>query len=144
DASCNLTTVCPSLPSSSKGTFDYLGRYWIIDNSNQLMAYDISTCTLVKGPYPLSKIYGVDIIFSSADCHFYMGDNTHVMAIDTNGVVDATYSTGFGASGTIGGIAVGVDGNLYAIPNPSFTNVNGRLYKYDLSTHATGTLVYSF
>lgn len=140
DAACKLTALCTSLPTTDIGCFDYLGRFWIV-SGNSLMAYDVNTCTLVKGPYTLSSTPGVDIVFSSTDCHFYMGDNNNVIAIDTNGVIDNSFSTGFGASGSIGGIAVGVDGNLYAIPNNSVT---GQLYKYDVTTHAKGTLVYTF
>src|SRR5258706_2570904 len=141
DASCNTTVVCTSIASTVKGCFDYLGRYWVIDNSNNMLAYDLSTCTQVAGPYPLAQIAGIDLVFSSADCHFYMADNTSVIQVDTNGVITGTWSPGFSGPGSYGGFAIGADGNLYGIPNNSTT---GDLYMFNLTTFTPGGLVYSF
>src|SRR2546422_726042 len=67
DANCNTTAVCTSIPATTKGCFDYLGRYWIIDGTNNLLAFDINTCTQVLGPFPLAQIAGIDLVFSAAD-----------------------------------------------------------------------------
>ncbi len=141
DANCNTTVVCNSIASTVIGCFDYLGRYWVVDNSNSMRAYDLSTCTQVAGPYPLTQTAGIDIVFSSADCHFYMADNNIVIQIDTNGVITNTWSPGFSEAGSYGGIAIGADGNLYGIPNNSTT---GDLQMFNLTTFTPGGLVYSF
>ena len=141
DANCNTTVVCTNIASTNIGCFDYLGRYWIIDNTNSMRAYDLNTCTLVAGPYPLSQTAGIDLVFSSADCHFYMADNNTVIQIDTNGTITGTWSPGFSGAGSYGGIAIGADGNLYGIPNNTTT---GNLYMFNLTTFTSGPLVYSF
>jgi PKD repeat protein len=141
DVNCNTTVICTNVASTTKGCFDYLGRYWIIDNLNNMLAYDLNTCTQVEGPYPLPQVAGIDFVFSSADCHFYMADQNTVLQIDTNGIITGTFTPGFSGAGSYGGLTIGADGNLYGIPNNSTT---GELYMYNLSTFTPGPLVYSF
>ena len=121
DANGNTTVVCPALTNASRGCFDYLGRYWVVDNTlfaNKLIAYDINTCTIVKGPYTVPITFsGIDLVFSASDCCFYMGDGGQVIKIDTNGNVVANIAQGFGGGGSYGGFAIGSDGNLYGMPN---------------------------
>ena len=141
DANCNTTVVCTNVASTVKGCFDHLGRYWIIDNLNNMIAYDLSTCTQVEGPYLLPQVAGIDFVFSSADCHFYMADQNTVLQIDTNGIITGTFTPGFSGPGSYGGLTIGADGNLYGIPNNTTT---GELYMYNLTTFTPGGLVYSF
>ena len=141
DANGNYTLQCDSLVNSNKGCFDHLGRFWVIDNLNNMLAFDINTCDTVKGPFPITPINGVDIVFSAADCHFYMGDETQINKIDTNGVMVASFTPGFNAGTSYGGLAIGHDGNLYGLPN----NVTpGQLYMFNLTTNTPGGLVFTF
>jgi len=130
DAACNMTLVCPSVANSHRACFDHLGRYWVIVG-NDLQAYDINTCTMVKGPYPLSITPGADITFSLADCHFYMSSQNQLIKIDTNGTIVYQNNLGFGAGTGYGGIGIGVDGNLYGMPNVYDTLM---MYMVDLTT----------
>lgn len=130
DASCNRTLVCHSVANSHRGCFDHLGRYWVIVGSD-LEAFDITTCSVVKGPYPLALTPGADIAFSMADCHLYMSSENELIKIDTNGNIVYSNNVGFGAGTGYGGIGIGVDGSLYGIPNIFDTII---LNKIDLNT----------
>ncbi len=133
----SVTTVCTLAGQSLYGCFDHLGRYWTIQ-TGQLVAYNISSCTVVKGPYPLNIVNGfLDVVFNPKDCHLYIGD----MKVDTNGVVDPGYpGTVFLPSGTYGGAAVGSDGNIYGTGGSTTT---GDLSVIDLTTNSSH-LVSSF
>lgn len=142
DANCNTTAVCAGVvATTNKGCFDHLGRFWIMDTLNQLIAYDLNTCTQVKGPFPVASIIGVDIAFNVSDCHFYMADSMSVLKIDTNGIIVATYTPGYNAGASFGGISIGADGHLYGLSNNS---VPGKLYQFNTQTQAPGGLVYTF
>lgn len=127
DASGSAVNACALASSSLYGCFDYLGRYWTVQMGD-LVAYDINSCSVVKGPYPLAVGSGfLDIAFNPKDCHFYIGDER----IDTNGVADPTYAgTLFTPSGTYGGVAIGSDGNIYGLAG---TTANGILSMIDIS-----------
>ncbi|HIO71998.1 MAG TPA: PKD domain-containing protein, partial [Flavobacteriales bacterium] len=143
DASCNNTLVCPNLVYADNGCFDNLGRYWVIVNSQDLMAFDINTCDTVKGPFTISGLGAFhDITFSMKNCHFYVGDDNDMVEIDTSGNTLGTYSPGFGASvGNWGGIAMGSDGDVYGIPNDQTT---GRVHRFNTSTNTSDGLIYTF
>jgi gliding motility-associated-like protein len=138
DKSCSETVVCPSVNSSALGCFDNKGRFWLVNNS-QLMAYDISTCSVVKGPYSVNKV-GADVVFNTTDCHFYMGDDAELDVLDTNGVLLHAYVPGFAKKGSYGGIAVGVDGNIYGMTNSSSAST---LSKFDPVNQVSDS-VYTF
>lgn len=131
------TTICTLGSNSLFGCFDHIGRFWTVEN-NALVAYDINTCSLVKGPYSLTPSCGfLDIAFNPKDCHFYMCD----LRIDTNGVVDPGYpGTQFFPAGTYGGAAFGSDGKLYGTAG---TASNGDLSAINLTTN-TSSLVGNF
>jgi gliding motility-associated-like protein len=117
DASCDTTQICP-IASSVFGTFDNLGRIWILVGT-QLSAHDPATCNTVKGPYTIgfSTAGMVDIAYNFEDCHLYLGSQTSVVKVDTNGQSVGTYSPGFNIAGTYGGVAIGADGNFYGMTN---------------------------
>ncbi len=140
DANCNQTLICPALANSHRGCFDHLGRYWVIVG-NDLKAFDITTCSMVKGPYTLASSPGADITFSLADCHLYMASESMLIKIDTNGTIVQSNTTGFGGGTGYGGIGIGVDGNLYGMPNIYDTII---LYKIDLNTLAPAGVAASF
>ena len=136
DANCNITPVCTLAVASAQGCFDNLGRYWI-NSTSGFQAIDISTCTVVKGPYSYITVPGsADISYSVADCKFYAASDTVTYGIDTNGVVVDTFNIGFGAWG-IGGNAIGIDGKLYGMRNDP---LNGNLYSVDLTTAVSDSL----
>lgn len=131
DASGNATTVCTLSNPSLFGCFDYKGRYWTIQ-LNALVAYDINSCTVVKGPYNLAVGTGfLDVAFNPKDCHFYIGN----LRVDTNGVADPSYpGVSFVPSGTYGGVAIGSDGNIYGVDGNA---AGGDLSVIDLTTFSS-------
>lgn len=128
------TPVCQLASSSLYGCFDNKGRYWTVQGGD-LQAYDINTCTVVKGPYTLPISNGfLDVAFNPKDCHFYIGD----LRVDTNGVADPGYpGTLFVPTGTYGGVAIGEDGNIYGLAG---TGAVGDLSVIDLSSFASNSV----
>lgn len=135
DASGNATTVCSLSFSSIYGCFDSWGRYWTVDGDS-LVAIDVNTCAIVKGPFPISGGGMLDIVFNPYDCMLYYNN----VRCDTNGVIDPTYTgINFAPAGTYGGAAIGIDGNIYGMGGTS----DGNLSVKDLSTN-TSQNVYNF
>ena len=137
DASGNSTVVCTLPGGSLYGCFDSWGRFWIVNGLN-LEAFDINTCSIVKGPFPISGSGMLDIAFNPYDCYLYFAN----VRCDTNGVIDVGYSgTQFSPTGTYGGIAIGTNGNLYGIAGTSGT---GNLSTIDISLNqSTNVFNYS-
>lgn len=130
-SNCTVTPVCQLPFASNLGAFDPLGRYWTLDGTN-LVAIDISTCSIVKGPYPVSLTGIVDLAFNPYDCYLYIGDQR----FDTTGVVDPTYIAPplnqFG--GGFVGAAVGSNGNIYTINQPGFFSNSSTLVSINPNT----------
>lgn len=145
DANCNINTVCTGVvDTTNKGCFDHLGRFWILNMQNEMIAYDLNTCTQVKGPFLLAATAGVDIAFNVSDCHFYMADSATVLKIDTNGVIVTTYNPGYGGGTSFGGISIGSDGNLYGLVNFTVAGVPGQLYQFNTQTQSPGGIAFTF
>ncbi|MFM1745638.1 MAG: hypothetical protein RLZZ630_1575, partial [Bacteroidota bacterium] len=133
-ASCTVTPVCTLPFATNVGGFDPLGRYWTLDGTN-LVAIDINTCSVVKGPYPVSPTGIVDLAFNPYDCYMYIGDQR----FDTTGTVDPTY-TGPPTNSFVGA-AVGSDGNLYAISAPGFFSNTSTLVSINPNTGVTSQVM---
>ncbi len=139
DANCNSTIVCPSIGFSSlAGACDNYGRYWTI-NTAGLVAVDINTCTVVKGPFT-GFAGALDIAYNLYDCHIYVNSGSTLIMVDTNGVTQNTYSLTFTPSGTYGGTAFGSNGLLYGVAGQ---NSNGNLSVIDIN-NLTTNLVTNF
>lgn len=138
DSTCNITRVC-DIDYSVIGTFDNLGRYWSTDSSDKLVAYDVTNCQVVKGPYN-TPIKGSDVTFNVFDNHLYFAAQNQTTKVDTNGIVVDTLS-GFGPPMIIGHSALGMDGNLYAMHNGT---VSVKLQMLDLATDQTNLNVFTF
>lgn len=140
DANCNSVVVCPNLGFSTlSGACDNLGRYWTITQGNGLVAVDINTCTIVKGPYT-GFLGALDIAFNLYDCHIYITSGSNLLKVDTNGVTVTTYPLSFTPSGTYGGTAFGPNGLLYGVAGG---NGNGNLSVIDIQ-NLTSSQVHTF
>ncbi len=131
----NLTQVCPNINSTETGTFDSQGRYWEWDQNNQLVAVDITTCQVVKGPFAMNSSGDyIDIAYNSRDGYIYTSGGR----VDTNGVFDNSYSNPqFIPNQNYGGVGMGSDGNLYGIGD------DGTLSVINLTSY-TSKFVYDF
>jgi gliding motility-associated-like protein len=111
DASGGSTIVCVMPFSSAYGCIDNLGRFCSI-NSNSLVIYNFSTCSIVAS-YSLPALTGfVDLVYNVFDDHFYVG----TLKVTTNGVVvQNNIATFVPGGGTYGGVAVGSNGLLYGL-----------------------------
>ncbi len=140
DANCNSTIVCPNIGFSSlSGACDNYGRYWTIDQSSSLVAFNINTCTMVLGPF--AGFGGaLDIAYNLYDCHIYVNSGATLKKVDTNGVIVNTYPLTFTPAGTYGGTAFGSNGLLYGVAGQ---NAAGNLSVIDVQNLTTG-LVFNF
>ncbi|MGQ0827182.1 MAG: PKD domain-containing protein [Bacteroidota bacterium] len=130
---CTAPIVCPAnnnptIPFAKAACFDTLGRYWVLDG-NQLCAWDLNTCKIVKGPYVLPNPSN-DIVFNPWDCCLYTGGDK----VDLNGNV--TPIVGAGVNGP--GLAMGLDGKVYSIQGGSVDSM--ELNRYDLVTGVKTTV----
>ncbi|MFM9007235.1 MAG: PKD domain-containing protein, partial [Bacteroidota bacterium] len=120
-ANCTATPVCSLAFTSFYGGFDLFGRYWTVDGSS-LVAIDLNSCAIVKGPFPINTSSGmVDLAFNPYDCFIYVGNQRY----DTTGTVDPTFTAPpFGGSAQYAGATFGNDGNLYAIGTNPFSTAS--------------------
>ncbi len=145
DASGNAKGVCklPFVTNCYYGCFDPWGRYWTVNSGNNtLVAIDINTGNILKGPYAISTGGWDDIVFNPYDCFFYYGTSR----IDTSGIVDPTYTgVNFKPNGNYGAVAIGSDGNIYGVAggNAAPANAAGNLSKIDLTSN-TSSNVFGF
>jgi len=135
-SNCTATPVCNLAFTSAYGGFDLFGLYWTVDG-NDLVAIDINTCNVVKGPFPINTNGIVDLAFSPLDCYIYIGNDRY----DTTGTLDQTYnSPGLGNFFTsYAGSAIGSDGNIYAIGSGVFGG-NSTLGTIDPVAGTSGTI----
>jgi gliding motility-associated-like protein len=134
DAVGGTTAVCNLGFSSAYGCFDHLGRYWTMNGSN-LVAFNITSCAQVKGPYNIPSSGGfIDIVYNIFDNHFY----TETCKIDTNGVIQSSSITTFTPSSTWGGVAMGANGLIYGIAGSA---AGGTLAAINLSSNTSFTVM---
>lgn len=119
DQNCTSTYMFTLPFTTISACFDNKGRYWVVSQifPHRLYAYDVSTGTLVKGPFNLNASGIKDISYNIYDCHFYCGEHSSIKKIDTAGAVVATYIPGFLLNEQYGGTAIGIDGKLYGMTN---------------------------
>jgi gliding motility-associated-like protein len=111
DALGGTTLVCNMPFSSAYGCFDNLGRFCSI-NGNNLVIYDITTCSVVNS-YTLPSLNGfIDLVYNVFDNHFYVG----TLKVTTGGVVVLNNIAQFvPAGGTWGAVAMGSNGLIYGL-----------------------------
>ncbi|MBI4946210.1 MAG: T9SS type A sorting domain-containing protein [Bacteroidetes bacterium] len=144
DTNCYSTRLCTIPYAPYRATFDNFGRLWIAtDNATNstLVAYNPSTCAILKGPFIIPSIFASkDMAYNQNDGRIYFAYDGSVVSYDTLGVLGATYSPGFNGASTYGGFAFGVDGNLYGIENQT---VSSNVLKFNMSTHTPGGVILS-
>lgn len=125
DANFNSNIICPNIGFGSvSGACDNLGRYWTVTGNN-LLAIDLNTCSVVKGPFPLPA-GSLDIAYNPYDCHIYIhsSGNNNIFKLDTNGVTVANFQLNFTPGGTYGGTAFGSDGLLYGVADGNLSSID--------------------
>jgi gliding motility-associated-like protein len=134
DAVGGTTAVCNLGFTSVYGCFDNSNRFWTM-NGNSLVAWDVTTCTQVLGPFNVPSTGGfIDIVFNIFDNHLY----TETYKITTAGNIVTSTITTYTPSSTWGAVAMGLNGYIYGIAGSSSS---GTLAAIDLSTNTSFTVM---
>lgn len=134
DAVGGTTNVCNLGFTSAYGCFDNQGRYWTMNGTN-LVAWDVTTCSQVLGPFNIPNTGGfIDIVYNIFDNHLY----TQTHKITTGGSIVTSTVTNFTPASTWGGVAMGLNGYIYGIAGAAS---GGTLGGINLATNTSFTVM---
>ncbi len=134
DAVGGTTMVCNLGFTSAYGCFDNQNRFWTMNGTN-LVAWDVTTCSQVLGPYNIPNTGGfIDIVYNIFDNHLY----TQTHKITTAGVIVTSTITTYTPASTWGGVAMGLNGYIYGIAGAA---ASGTLGAINLATNTSFTVM---